>query len=187
MAALFWAGFVAVTVPATAAPDSLTITTNHYVVTGSTLTEVRESINRARPGGLKSSTDALTTWKINWRSRVSTVNGQCQLDQLTVDTTISIVMPSWRPPTNASPQAVKKWVAYYTALQKHEMNHAESGKQAAKELRRRILEVPPEADCTVLRQRIEEIADEVIAQYEKRDTDYDRETTHGLKEGARLP
>lgn len=157
------------------------------MVSGSTLAEIRASINRARPGGLQATNDALTTWKIDWRTRVSTVNGQCQLDSLTMSTIISVTLPSWRPPTNTSPEVVKRWLGYYAALQKHELNHAESGKLAAKELRRRVLEVPPQADCRVLQQQIQAVADEVIAEYKRRDADYDRETGHGLKEGARLP
>jgi len=187
LAAVFWAGLLGATLPTCAAEDSLTITTNHFMVTGSTEAEIRKSINRGRPGGPNSSTDALTTWKVNWRTRVSTVNGQCQMDALTVETTISVTLPSWHPPTNAPPQVVKRWLAYYTALQKHEMNHAESGKLAAKDLRRRVLEVPPQADCGILQRRIQAVADEVIAEYKQRDVDYDHATAHGLKDGARLP
>jgi len=130
---------------------------------------------------------ALTTWKINWRTRVSTVNGQCQLDSLTVDTAISITLPNWRPPTNAPPGLTKRWSDYYLALLKHELNHAEPGRLAAGELRRRVLEVPPQADCGLLQRRIQEVADQVIAEYKQRDADYDREMAHGLKERARLP
>ena len=187
MIVALWLLVMAGTASLSAAEDSLTISTNHYVVTGSTPAEVRNSIDRARPGGRASGTDALTTWKINWRSRVSTVNGQCQLDSLTVETTISIVLPSWRPPTNAPPQMLKRWASYYSALQKHELNHAESGKLAAKELRRRISEVPPQTDRRSLQSQIENVAAEVIAKYKQRDADYDRETAHGLKEGARWP
>jgi predicted secreted Zn-dependent protease len=165
----------------------LTITTNHFMVAGTSPSEIRKSINRARPGGVSSVTDALTTWKINWRTRVTSVDGQCQLDSLTVDTAISITLPNWRPPTNAPPELIKRWSAYYLALLKHELNHAESGRLAARELRRRVLEVPPQADCGTLQRRIQGVADGVIAEYKQRDADYDRETAHGLKEGARLP
>jgi predicted secreted Zn-dependent protease len=180
-------GWLVVALPAFSAQDSLTIATNHYAVAGSTLSEIRNSINLGRPGGVRATNDALTTWKINWRTRVSTVNGQCQLDALTVETTISITLPSWRPPTNAAPQVLKRWLAYYTALQRHELNHAESGKRAARELRRRIEEIPSQADCSMLQAQIQAVADEVIAEYKRRDEDYDRETGHGAKEGARLP
>jgi len=66
---------------------------------------------------------ALTTWKINWRTRVSTVNGQCQLDSLTLDTAISITLPNWRPTTNPTPELIKRWSVCYAALLKHELNH----------------------------------------------------------------
>lgn len=170
----------------TAALDALTITTNHYLVTGSTLREIRQSINQMRPGGAKARTDALTTWNIKWQTQVSPVGGEYRLTSFSTTTTIIITMPSWKAPTNAAPQVMKKWLSYYSALQKHEVNHSKTGTQAAEALRKRIGEVGSDPDRTRLQQRIQQLADAVIAEFRKRDADYDRETDHGRKDGANL-
>jgi predicted secreted Zn-dependent protease len=171
----------------TAAQDSLTITTNHYLVTGSTLREIRQSINRLRPGGEKATADAVTDWNIRWQTRVSSADGEFRVTSLTTTTTIAITMPSWRAPTNAAPSVMQKWVSYYSALQKHELNHAQSGMRAAEELRKRVGEIGPDADPNRLQQRVQALADAVIEEFKKRDKDFDRETNHGRKDGASLP
>ena len=169
-----------------AAQDSLTITTNHYLVTGSTLREIRQSINQMRPGGTKASTDALTTWNIKWQTQVNPVGGEYRLTSFNTTTTIVITMPSWMAPTNAAPQLMKKWLSYYSVLQKHEVNHSKIGTQAAEALRKRIGEIGSDADRSRLQLRIQKMADSVIAEFRQRDADYDRETDHGRKEGANL-
>jgi predicted secreted Zn-dependent protease len=169
------------------AQDSLTITTNHYLVTGSTLREIRQSINRTRPGGEKATADALTDWKINWQTRVSAVSGEFRVTSFTITTTIAITMPSWRAPTNAAPRVMQRWLSYYSALQKHEWAHATNGVMAAEQLRKRVGEIGPDADPNRLQQRVQAVADAVIEEFKKRDKDFDRETNHGRKDGASLP
>jgi predicted secreted Zn-dependent protease len=170
-----------------AAPDSLTVTTNHYLVTGSTLREIRQSINRLRPGGEKAGHDALTTWKIGWNVRVGSVAGEYRVTSFTTTTTILITLPSWRVSTNAAPRVMETWLSYYSALQKHEWSHATNGMLAAEALRQRVGEIGPDSTPERLQQRVQAVADVVIAEYKIRDKNFDRETNHGRKDGASLP
>jgi predicted secreted Zn-dependent protease len=71
-------------------------------------------------------------------------------------------------------------------LQRHEQNHVQSARLAAEALRKRIEALGPEAECATLEQRIKQVSDGAIAEFRKRDEDYDRETDHGRMEGARL-
>jgi len=166
--------------------DSLTIVTNFYSVTGSTSREIRRSIEEVRPSGFKPGTDALTAWQIQWRSSMMMANGQCRLTGIEVQTTVVITMPSWRPPTNAPPELVQRWVKYYQALMRHEQNHARSALLAAEAMRKQLPGLGPEASSAVLQSKIKTAADAIIAQHRKRDADYDQETDHGRKDGAAL-
>jgi predicted secreted Zn-dependent protease len=170
-----------------AAQDSLTVTTNHYLVTGSTLREIRQSINRLRPGGEKAGHDALTAWKVGWNVRVGSVAGEYRVASFTTTTAIVITLPSWRAPTNAAPAVLGKWMTYYSALQKHESTHATNGMLAAEALRQRVGEIGPDSDHKRLQQRVQVVADTTIDEYKKRDKNFDRETDHGRKDGASLP
>jgi predicted secreted Zn-dependent protease len=170
-----------------AAQDSLTVTTNHYLVAGSTLREIRQSINRVRPGGEKAGHDALTAWKVGWNVRFGSVAGEYRVTSFTTTTTIVITMPSWRAPTNAAPAVLGKWMSYYSALQKHESTHATNGMLAAEALRQRVRELGPDSDHKRLQQRVQVVADTTIEEFKKRDKDFDRETNHGRKDGASLP
>lgn len=170
-----------------AAQDSVTVTTNHYLVTGSSLREIRRSIDRLRPGGKNGGHDALTLWKLGWNARVGSVAGEFQVTSFTTSTAIAITMPSWRAPTNPAPSMVQAWVSYYSALQKHEWAHATNGMMAAEELRKRVGEIGPDSDPARLQKRVQVVADAVIEEYTMRDKDFDRVTDHGRKEGATLP
>lgn len=170
-----------------AAQDSLTVTTNHYFVTGSSLHEIRRSIDRLRPGGVNGGHDGLTMWKLGWNVRVGSVAGESQVTSFTTSTAITITLPSWRAPTNVAPSVVQAWVSYYSALQKHEWAHATNGMMAAAELRKRVAEIGADSSHVRLQQRVQAVADAVIAEYKQRDVDYDRQTDHGRREGASLP
>ena len=171
----------------TSAQDALTITTNHYLVSGTSLRELRRSIDHARPGGARDGSDGLTAWQIKWRTRINSANGECRLTSFEITTTVGISLPSWRAPTNAPPDLMKRWLAYYSALQRHEQYHSQSAQLAAKALRERVQALGVQLDCKTLEQRIKHTAEAVITEFRKRDEDYDRKTDHGRKEGASLP
>ena len=170
-----------------AAQDSLTVATNHYLVSGSTLREIRQSIDRLRPGGKTNGHDALTAWKIGWNVQVSPVAGQYRVTSFTTTTSVTMTMPSWRAPTNAAPSVMQRWMPYYSALQKHEAAHATNGMMAAVELRKRVAEIGADSSHIQLQQRVQAVADAVIAEFKQRDKDFDQKTDHGRKDGASLP
>ena len=82
---------------------------------------------------------------------------------------------------------MKKWMSYYSALQKHEAVHATNGMRAAGELRKRVEEIGSDSDPNRLQKRVQAVADAVIGEFKQRDKDFDQKTDHGRKDGASLP
>ena len=169
------------------AQSSVVWKTNYYAVGGATLREIHESFRQARPWKNKSSYDGQTDWRIDWRFQVTTVGQSCRCDSFTTQTAITITLPRWTAPTNAPPEVRNAWISFFTALSKHEAGHAQNAQAAVNEMHQRVNRLPTETDCTVLKKRIDETAGSVVAKFRRRDDEFDRQTGHGVREGAFLP
>ncbi|MFN3409516.1 MAG: DUF922 domain-containing protein [Limisphaerales bacterium] len=171
----------------TQAQHRFLVQTNYYAVTGETVREIRQSMNAGRPGGRAAKTDALTTWTIRWRSQGVPGPEGWRLSHFSTDTTITFTLPMWRAPTNAAPEVRAAWSRYFTALLRHELGHAEFGRQAAMEVQQKVAGLGPEPSAHALRERVRQTVEAIIADHRRREVDYDQRTDHGRKEGAQFP
>jgi predicted secreted Zn-dependent protease len=179
---------IALWLPAVAlAQSTVHWTTNYYAVTGTTLGEIRDSLSRSRPWKDKSSLDALTQWRIEWRYQFASSAAGCRCTSFTTKTTIAITLPRWTRPTNAAPETATHWDRYMIALRQHELGHAQIGLAAAAEQHKRISQVGARTDCEALKKKIDLLAQQTVEDYGRRDQEYDERTGHGAKQGAFLP
>jgi predicted secreted Zn-dependent protease len=169
------------------AQNTVRWTTNYYAVTGATLPEIRQSIRQNRPWKEKSDLDGLTEWKVNWHFSVVGTGSGCRCDSFSTQTSITVTMPRWLTPTNASDSVKQAWQKYAVALAQHEAGHAAIALAAASELQRRVQAIGEGSDCASLKQQINHLGQQVIAEHRRRDKDYDASTRHGATQGAFLP
>jgi len=169
------------------AQDTVQIRTNYYAISGNTARELRRSINLARPSSESIPRDAMTTWRIEWKSSVDRANGECRLNTFTTSTTIVLTMPSWAATTNASPDLVKAWKEYFAALMKHEWGHAQLTLPVAAEIKKRAKEVAPRSDCDEYKRLITEQSRGLLRELDHQQKEYDRVTRHGVTQGAVWP
>lgn len=162
-------------------------TTNYYTVTGATLPEIRQSMRQSRPWKEKFDLDGMTEWRVTWQFNVTPTAGGCRCSSFGTQTTITITLPRWIAPTNASDTIKQIWQKYATALGQHEGGHAAIALAAAADVRKRVQEAGEGTDCTSLKQRINDLGRQVIDEHRKRDKDYDVQTQHGTTQGASLP
>jgi predicted secreted Zn-dependent protease len=160
--------------------------TNYYPVTGATIGEIHQSLSRNRPWRGQSQLDGLTDWRVQWRYQFTSSPGECRLTSFATTTTITITLPRWHRPTNASLEVVTNWVRYITALGQHEAGHARIGLAAAAEQQRRIPALASDSNCEALKRRINDLAQQIVDDHGRQDREYDRETEHGAKQGAVL-
>lgn len=162
-------------------------TTNYYSVTGATLPEIRQSMRQNRPWKERYDLDGMTDWKVTWQfSVMQTANG-CRCSSFVTQTTITVTMPRWFAPTNAPDTVRQIWQKYAIALAQHEAGHAAIALAAASELQRRVQSLGDGRDCTSLKQQINNLGQQVMAEHRQRDKDYDASTRHGATQGASLP
>jgi predicted secreted Zn-dependent protease len=72
------------------------------------------------------------------------------------------------------------------ALQKHENGHKEIAIEARDEVVQKIEGLEPYASCQELGEAINSAGRAVLEQYRQEQIRYDKETDHGLTQGARL-
>jgi predicted secreted Zn-dependent protease len=162
-------------------------TTNYYSVTGATLAEIRLSLNQSRPWKNKFRTDGYTAWRIDWQFNVTTSAGGCRCSSFTTTTAITITLPRWTAPTNASQSVHQIWERYITALGRHEAGHAQIARSAADEIHKRVNALGEGSNCDGLKQTINDLADGLLVDFRRRDAEYDQRTNHGATQGAVLP
>jgi predicted secreted Zn-dependent protease len=160
--------------------------TNYYTLTGSTLREIHQSFRQARPWRATGGHDGFTVWSVTWRFGTTYNGSVCRVTTFSTTTTIAITLPRWVAPTNADVSLKAEWDRYIQALGKHEYGHAQVALAAAAEIQKRAKEVPEDASCESLKQRVHSTCDSVVQKYKQMDDAYDQRTDHGRNDGARL-
>jgi len=159
----------------------------YYDVDGRTAGEVRATMNKRRPttsGGLR--VDAWTTWDIHWRYRYNPAPAGCVVTSLDVTLTTAMTLPRWTAASTAPVPLRNRWEAYYAALIEHERRHlqiAELAMGAIREAGPRITT----SECSEMATAIDRKGQQLLAEYRKREVQYDAETNHGMKQGAKFP
>jgi predicted secreted Zn-dependent protease len=169
------------------APNKLVWTTNYYAVTGATLPEIHQSLNRPQPWKTKPELVGLTTWHIDWQFDLQRTAGGCRCTSFTTRTTITNILPHWIAPTNAAPEVKKAWARLFARLARHEDGHSRLALAAVAELHQRVKKLGEDTDCRGLRRKINDLAHRVIEEHRRREAEYDRRTNHGAGPNAPAP
>jgi predicted secreted Zn-dependent protease len=166
--------------------NGLLWTTNFYLVTGTTLGEIRASLDRSRPSTEIGKMDGFTAWQIDWQFTSERYGSGCRCRFFSTRTTITTTLPRWTSPTNTASSVKESWASYIAALGQHEAGHAQLALAAAREVQERIKEVGEASDCESLKIKINDIGQRIVEEYKKHEQDYDRRTRHGVTQGSLL-
>jgi len=161
------------------AADSIIIRTNYYAVAGEDLRAVRESIARKRPW--KEEQDGFTRWTVTWSFTTRDSRNGCSVDTIKTTTDITITLPRWNASATVDESMQASWKRYLTSLATHEDGHKRIALAAANEVRKRISQTKPAAECAALEQTINREAKKVVDQFVEREKAYDERTDHGRK------
>jgi predicted secreted Zn-dependent protease len=128
-----------------------------------------------------------TRWRVQWNFRVESAGGSCHLASATTELDIKMTLPRWDAPPSASPELVKRWNRFSTALRKHEDGHRDIAVAAANAIEKHAVKAAPATSCETLKQTLSRIADATLQEYRDRGTSYDVTTQHGRTQGATFP
>ena len=160
----------------------------HYDISGSTPADLRREMNAKGPQGAGGKRfDGYTRWHVSWRYQYNNAAGGCAIASVTTSAKVPITLPRWTNEGGAGDSTRQQWARYLAALEKHEQGHRRNGINAANEVDRAIAAVPPAANCDALGASANALGMRILQKYNQRDLDYDRDTNHGVTQGARYP
>lgn len=157
--------------------------TNYYRVSGTNFNEIRQSILRARPW--RDPFDAITTWQVTWNFKLESSGDGCRSLGFSTVTSISINMPWWVAPTNATTETRERWATYYRQLLAHEAGHARIAGEADVAVRAELAKFVQAGDCSSLRTQLNDAGNRAVARHRELEKDYDRKTRHGAEQDAK--
>lgn len=106
---------------------------------------------------------------------------------MVTDLNLTMTLPKWRSKRQATRLLIEQWDRYFDNLLFHEQGHTRIGREATIEVLTRVEGISPKRTCDEMQTAVEELAQQVIRDYVAKDMDYDKETEHGLTQGARFP
>jgi predicted secreted Zn-dependent protease len=156
------------------------ITFTYYDVSGSTVAELRRSINKGRPADPKNGDrfDALSNWRVQWAWK-SEGKTRCELGSATLSFSATVLMPRLAAPDSLSPELRVRWDHYIAALETHEAGHV----RHAYDHHGEVLTAIKGATC----ETVTKAAQAAIGKIDQYNIEYDRQTRHGETQGAVFP
>lgn len=170
--------------PVTEVKTTFEVKTNYFAVSGSSLSEIRQNLRRARPWSMPF--DAWTNWKLRWHVQWQEFAGQTSARSVEVRTTALITLPIWQAGTKSTPEVREAWWAYLRALATHEQGHLQIARDATREVEQRLRSLPPFNSAAAAKAEATRVANDVVEQFRKLERSYDAETGHGATQGASL-
>lgn len=162
--------------------------TETYKIYGQSESELRESLNQASPCKENGTTfDAHTTWYVKWFFTWKYNDGVYKISTANSNVEIKFIMPEWSDKARAPKELQKKWENYYQALLSHEIGHRNIGVEAARAVVSAIKNVQPAINAQIIEKNANAAANRVLERYRTQEKEYDRETAHGTKTGAKFP
>ena len=159
-----------------------------YDISGATFAELNAAAQQSGPVSKTTGKRVwgMCTWRVtsNYSSRQEP--GRCVIENFTVTVGAAIDFPRWTNRKTASADLQGGWDRFAAALRLHEDGHKDIGVRAANDLANRLRALPPERNCAVLDQKVTELGERVLAQYQSSDQAYDRSTDNGATQGAML-
>lgn len=156
----------------------------HYPLTGSSIEELQAQLQRraASTGGAHGRTHS----EITVEYQLDQATTGCRMRDLEVRLAFTVMLPEWTPAPDAPPELVERWNLAAAALERHEATHRAHARTAADVLRRRLLAIGAQPDCTALRYAANRQLLRAKLWQQFKDWRYDVRTRNGATEGAVL-
>ncbi|PZV06666.1 MAG: hypothetical protein DCF22_23325 [Leptolyngbya sp.] len=171
------------------ANPQIILTTPYYAINGTTADQLRRQMNQVGVLDPRSNRrfDGYTSWQIRWQYRYITSDNACRIHKATVKTNITMTLPRWNPPRNASRKVIYRWQTYSKALKTHEDGHKQNGINAGNEVLQTLQSLPGYTSCDQLGKTANTLGDHLIQKHTQWDIAYDKATGHGVSQGAVFP
>jgi len=168
------------------AKPNVTIKTEYYNVSGSSAKEIRRNMNKQRFKYTGANYDAYTKWNVRWKYRWKKSNGICKIYKINTKVDVQFILPKLLHKEKINNTLLKKWENYKSALIKHENGHKDFGIKSATEIEHKLISMTSN-NCKSLETKANKKAKNIIKKFAQKEIRYDKNTNHGINDGAFFP
>lgn len=173
---------------AVAAEPVVSVSSHYYQISGDTAKALRREMNsKSKVSQNGKRYDAYTAWSVKWRYTWDKTEHHCEINHVTTTVEVTFTLPHWQNYEEAPNALQQQWDAYYQALVAHEQGHQAFGVKAAEEIEQGILNIGSRENCKRLERDANAFGYKMIAEYSALEKQYDRDTNHGMNDGAVFP
>jgi predicted secreted Zn-dependent protease len=155
-----------------------------YDVVGTDRASIVGALRRQGPRDASGAWTGSLSWIFNWTYQPVREGGACRANAASVDLRLTYTLPRLAAAGELSPVVRESWERFHSALRYHEGGHAALAIEAANGLVRDIEAAPPARTCVELRSAVESTVQANLARHEDAQVGYDRQTRHGVAQGA---
>lgn len=160
----------------------------YYDLVGTTGRDIRNELKLKGPVNKHGErSDALTRWDVSYHYTLRESERACRVESFAAELKVDILLPRWTPTEKTPSRLIEDWTAYSTALKRHEDRHYQLAVEAAHELERRLATLTGTRGCDALARSLDRGADQVLAEYDFKQAQFDLDSDHGANEGVILP
>ena len=161
------------------------IVVRYYDVIGGTAEELRTEIKTKGPvDGSGIPRDAYAGWRLTWHWPKDSA-GRPDFTQTEVRCTGEVTLPRWIPHSDADPSLTAEWHRYLSAMMRHERGHLEHCFEMRAKLVSALIEAA-RGDPALSAEGARKITRRFLKEIRRLDSEFDRETDHGRREGVTL-
>jgi len=159
--------------------------TNHYLVTGSNIKELRDAVALLGPKRDGRAFGGFTAWALRWTFAARPNGRGFETTRITVAVDAIVTLPRWEMTRSAEGATRTEWNRYVLALADHEAGHVAVATAAADDVAALLHDLQAESPLS-LHRKGDRLARERVAIARSEEDAYDVRTRHGLSQGARL-
>jgi predicted secreted Zn-dependent protease len=175
------------TVESTPSPGvHLTSRTIFYAVRGASVGELRQAMRRIGPiddGGHRS---AFTWGMFAWHFPYARGDDGCRTGPVSVEVEVTQTYPEWIGRAGSAAAVEHEWSRWLAALTAHEDGHRQILLSAAQQIAGFMAALPAQPTCDEANLIANRVGGELLNKMRTQQVDYDRQTEHGIKTGAKL-
>jgi predicted secreted Zn-dependent protease len=157
-----------------------------YTVHGVSLRELAAEMNRIGPIDDGNHLSARTWSRFAWKYPFERTADTCRTGPVTIELEVQQIFPSWSPPADAKPSAVREWQRWVAATRAHEDGHSEISRATATRILNELNALAAKSTCEEVDRAANEVARGLVQRHNEEHSAFDRRTHHGLLTGARL-
>lgn len=165
------------------AEPEIDVSVAYYDIYGDAANELRSQMSRKGPRGF----DAYASWYVRWRFDQRPSGNECRIADVSTSVKVEITLPRWVDEADADDALRARWSSYYTALVEHEYGHRDFGIRAAREIEDALGGLEPQSSCQALTRSANRTGKRLLGKIVAEEKAYDRNTNHGMNDGAVFP